>query len=290
MTDEGRETAWRWDRDGDGVWTLWFEQPGRDLNILDRPALDELDERLAEVEEDSSVQGVLIRSAKPAGFCGGTDLRLIHDAPSGAEVEALMRRGTEVLDRLMRLGPATTAVLHGACLGGGLELALACRHRVALATSVPLQLGLPQVRLGLIPGWGAIEHLPRLLAPKDALELLLFGVPIGFLQARSQGVVSRLISAEEPERLVETLSAEAPAERPFTVDAWAEELDFARAKLDRHSIDFPEAPAAILEVIEIDLARGPEAAREAAIARYVGLARDEAVREALEDFLARPSA
>lgn len=290
MTDEGRETAWRWDRDEDGVWTLWFDQPGRDLNILDRPALDELDERLAEVEEDSSVQGVLIRSAKPAGFCGGTDLRLIRDAASAAEVEAHVRRGAEVLDRLMRLGPATTAVLHGACLGGGLELALACRHRAALASSASLQLGLPEVRLGLIPGWGAIEHLPRLLAPKDALDLLLFGVPIGFLQARSQGVVSRLISAEEPERLVETLSAEAPAERPFTTDAWAEELAFARDKLDRHSIDFPQAPAAILEVIEIDLAGGPEAAREAAVARLVGLARDEAVREALEDFLARPSA
>lgn len=290
MTDEAREESWRWDRGGDGAWTLWFDQPGRKVNILDRPALDELDARLAEVEADPKVQGVLIRSAKPSGFCAGTDLRVFRNASSAGEIESYVRRGLDVLDRLMRLGPATTAVVHGVCLGGGLELALACRHRAALATSVPLQLGSPEVRLGLIPGWGAIEHLPRLLAPRDALDLLLFGNPIGFLQARSQGVVSKLVSADESERLAETLSAEAPAERPFTADAWAAELDFARDKLERHSIDFPEAQAAVLEVLEIDLADGPDAAREAAVARLVALAQGDDARDAIDDFLGRPGA
>ncbi|WP_165253172.1 enoyl-CoA hydratase-related protein [Paludisphaera soli] len=289
MTDEARDTAWRWDRGGDGVWTLWFDQPGRDRNVLDRPALDELDERLAEVEGDCGVQGVLIRSGKASGFCAGTDLQLLHDAKSNAEVEAYVRRGLDVLDRLMRLGPATTAVVHGVCLGGGLELALACRHRAALASSAPLLLGTPECRLGLIPGWGAIEHLPRLLAPRDALDLLLFGNPIGFLQARSQGVVSKLISADEPERLIETLSAEAPAERPFDAESWAGELDFARDKLERHSIDYPEAQAAILEVLETDLAGGREVAREVAVARLVALARGESAREAIEDYFHRPA-
>ncbi|OJW25847.1 MAG: hypothetical protein BGO49_22380 [Planctomycetales bacterium 71-10] len=287
MTDEARATAWRWDRGGDGVWTLWFDQPGRALNVLDRGALDGLDERLAEVEADASVHGVLIRSAKPSGFCAGTDLHLFGEA-SSAEVEAYVRRGLDVLDRLMRLGPATAAVVHGACLGGGLELALACRHRIALASSVPLQLGTPEARLGLIPGLGAIEHLPRLIAPKDALDLLLYGNPIGFLQARSQGVVGRLVSADEPHRLVETLAAEAPAERPFLMEDWRDELAFARAKLDQHSNDFPEAQAAILRIIEIDLAEGPEAAREATVPLLVELATSEASRDAVADFFERP--
>ncbi|MDG3004502.1 enoyl-CoA hydratase-related protein [Paludisphaera mucosa] len=287
MTDDARGTAWRWERGDGGVWTLWFDQPGRPQNVLDGPALDELDERLAEVEGDSSVLGVLIRSGKPAGFCAGSDLRLFQKAGTAAEVEAYVRRGLDVLDRLMRLGPATTAVLHGACLGGGLELALACRHRAALASSVPLQIGVPEARLGLIPGWGAIEHLPRLLAPKDAFDLLLYGHPIGFLQSRSQGVVSRLISADEPDRLVETLSAEAPAERPFLAEAWADELAFARAKLEQQAVDFPEAQAAIFEVIEIDLAQGPEAAREATVARLVHLAMADASRDAVADFFDR---
>lgn len=286
MTDEAHPTAWRWDRGG-GVWTLWFDQPGREVNVLDLAALDELDERLGEVEGDATVHGVLIRSAKPSGFCGGADLHLYGEA-SAAEVEAYVRRGLDVLDRLMRLGPATVAVVHGVCLGGGLELALACRHRVALASSVPLQLGVPEAQLGLIPGWGAIEHLPRLVSPKDALDLLLYGVPIGFLQARSQGVTCRLVSADEPQRLADTLLAEAPAERPFLADAWAEELAFARAKLEQHSNDFPEAQAAILKIIELDLAEGPEAAREATVARLVELSASEASRDAVADFLGRP--
>lgn len=287
MSDEARGTVWRWDRGDDGVWTLWFDQPGRPLNILDRAALEGLDDCLEEVEEDPSVQGVLIRSAKPSGFSAGGDLHVFAESKDGDEIEAYLRRGLDVLDRLMRLGPATTAVLHGVCLGGGLELALACRHRVALASSVPLQVGTPEVRLGLIPGWGAIEHLPRLLAPKDALEMLLFGNPIGFLQAKSQGVVSRLVSADEPERLVETLSAEALAERPFLADDWIDELAFARAKLERHSIDFPETQAAILQILETDLAEGPEAAREESIAKLVDLALGDSSRDAIADFFDR---
>ncbi|WP_165067624.1 enoyl-CoA hydratase/isomerase family protein [Paludisphaera rhizosphaerae] len=287
MSDEARGRAWRWDRGDDGVWTLWFDQPGRPLNILDRAALDGLDDCLEEVEEDPSVQGVLIRSAKPSGFCAGADLHIFAESKDGDEIEAFLRRGLDVLDRLMRLGPATTAVLHGVCLGAGLELALACRHRVALASSVPLQVGTPEVRLGLIPGWGSIEHLPRLLAPRDALEMLLFGNPIGFLQAKSQGVVSRLLSAEEPERLVETLSSDAPAERPFLADDWIDELAFARAKLERHSIDFPETQAAILQILETDLAEGPEAAREETIAKLVDLALGDASRDAIADFFDR---
>ncbi len=286
MTDEARATVWRWDRDDDGVWTLWFDMPGKSLNLLNPAALEELDQRLAEVEADAGVQGILIRSAKPAGFCAGADLHIFREAPS-AEVEAYVRRGLDVLDRLMRLGPSTVAVLHGACLGYGLELALACRQRVALASGVPLQLGTPEVRLGLIPGGGAVEHLPRLMAPKDALDMLLYGAPIGFLQARSQGVVSGLVSADEPERLLEILASEAPAERPFLPEEWLDELAFAKTKLEQHADDFPEAHAAIVRVIEIDLAEGPEAAREAVVANLVRLAATEESRAAIADFFRR---
>jgi enoyl-CoA hydratase/carnithine racemase len=286
MTEDARATAWRWDRSDDGVWTLWFDQPGRKLNVLGSAALEELDERLTEVEGDDSVQGVLIRGGKPTGFCAGADLRLLSEG-TAQEIEAYVRRGLDVMDRLMRLGPATVAVLNGACLGGGLDLALACRHRVGLATTTPLHLGTPEVRLGLIPAWGAIEHLPRLIAPRDALDLLLYGQPIGFLQARSQGVVGRLVSADEPQRLLEALAAEAPSERPFLAEEWRDELGFARAKLERHSNDSPEAQAAILRIIEIDMAEGPAAAREATVASMVELATSDYSRDAIADFFLR---
>ena len=287
MTVDTSRSAWRWDRGDDGVWTLWFEQPGKAHNILTADAFDELHERLAEVEESDSVRGVLIRSAKEAGFCAGADLRTIQKSSSAGEIEAYLRRGLAAFDRLSRLDPPTTAVVHGVCVGGGFELALACQHRVALASGKALQLGTPEVHLGLIPGWGAIEHLPRLLAPKDALDLLLLGNPIGFLHAKSQGAVNRLVSLDEPERLVESLALPAAPERPFLPDVWADELDFARVKLAQNPIGFPEAQAAILEILEIDLAHGPEAAREATIERLIELILSEPSRLAIDEFFQR---
>lgn len=287
MTVDTTRSAWRWERGEDGIWTLWFDQPGKSHNLLSDDAFRELDDRLAEVEEDESVRGVLVRGAKEGGFCAGADLKTIQRSQSTGEVETYLRQGLRVIDRLANLAPPTTAVLHGACLGGGFELALACQHRAALASHAALQLGTPEVLLGLIPGWGGIEHLPRLLEPKDALDMLLLGDPIGFLHAKSKGAVDRLVTHDEGERLNETLGLPAPPERPFTMEVWADELEFARAKLARRSVDFPEAQAAILEVIEIDLTRGPEAAREATIERLIDLMLSEASREAVNNFFQR---
>ena len=167
-----------------------------------------------------------------------------------------------MLDRLARLKVPTAAVVHGVCLGGGLELALACRFRVALASNVPLQLGCPEVQLGLIPAWGAIVRLPRLLAPRDALNLLLTGNPIGFLQAKSQGLVDRLVSQDEQDRIAETLEPRAAARRvPCDRATWHDELEFAAAKAEEQPADFPEAQQVIMQLIETDLTQGPEAAR-----------------------------
>ena len=92
-------------------------------------------------------------------------------------------------------------------------MALACRFRVALASNAPLQIGSPEIQLGLLPAWGAITRLPRLLAPRDALNLLLTGNPIGFLQAKSQGLVDRLFSQDEQARIAETLARGQPRAR-----------------------------------------------------------------------------
>lgn len=288
MTGEAARTAWRWERGENDVWTLWFDQTWRRHNVLDRPALDELDERLEEVERDGSASGVLIRSAKSVGFCAGADLKLFRQAKTADEIESYARRGMEVLDRLAALKPPTTAVLHGVCLGGGFDLALACKHRAAVASGIPLQLGSPEIHFGIIPIWGALQLLPRIMAPKEALDLLLLGNPIGFLQAKSQGAVDRLISEGESDRLLETLDFEPLAERPFDKETWEGEIEFARVKLAQHSLDFPQAPAAILEILQIDLDEGPEVAREASVAKLVDLALDEDSRAAIAEFFDRP--
>src|SRR4051812_40544345 len=192
----GAAESWRAEPGEDGVRTLWFDAPGRSLNVLDAAALESLDRRLDELERDPSARGVLLRSAKERGFCAGADLKTFLEAPSADALTSYLRRGLDVIERLARLNVPTTAVVHGACLGGGLELALACRCRVALASAEPLQIGSPEVQLGLIPAWGALVRLPRLLAARDALNLLLSGNPLGFLQAKSQGLVQRLVTQD----------------------------------------------------------------------------------------------
>ena len=123
MSDGQSQTTWRSETSSGDVTTLWFDCPGRSQNVLDAVAFDELDQRLAEIEGDSSTRGVLIRSAKPAGFCAGADLKTIQGCTSAGELAAYLRRGLAVLDRLARLEIPTAAVVHGVCLGGGLELA-----------------------------------------------------------------------------------------------------------------------------------------------------------------------
>lgn len=290
MTDGLSGRSWRVDRSDDGLWTLWFDCPGRTYNVLDPPAFEDLDGCLADLEGEDSLRGLLVRSDKTSGFCAGADLRTIRACSSLAELRGYLDRGLAVLDRLTRLEVPTTAVIHGVCLGGGLELALACRFRVALASNIPLQLGCPEVRIGLLPAWGAISRLPRLLAPRDALNLLLHGNPIGFLHAKSQGLVDRLITSDEHERIGELMTHEAAPARPFTADTWHEELDFARAKAADQSADFPEARDAIVEVIRTDLARGLEPARRLAIDRCVELAFRPPTREAIDDFFDRRQA
>ncbi len=287
MTVDTTRSAWRWDRGEDGIWTLWFDQPGKSHNLLSEDAFRELDDRLAEVEDDESVRGVLVRSAKAGGFCAGADLKTIQRSQSTGEVETYLRQGLKVIDRLSNLDPPTTAVVHGACLGGGFELALACQHRAALASHAALQLGTPEVLLGIIPGWGGIEHLTRLLEPKDALDMLLLGDPIGFLHAKSTGAVDRLVTPDEVERLNDTLGLPPAPERPFTREVWDDELELAREKLARRSINFPEAQAAIFEIIEIDLTEGREAAREATLERLIDLMLSETSRAAVSDFFQR---
>jgi enoyl-CoA hydratase/carnithine racemase len=287
MTEGVRRSSWRCDRGPEGVSTLWFDCTQRSHNVLDRVAFDELDGCLAEIENDPSVTGVLVRSAKPAGFCAGADLKTFLSGTSVAELEAFLGHGREVLDRLAGLKVPTVAVVHGVCLGGGLELALACRFRVALASNVPLQIGSPEIQLGLLPAWGAITRLPRLLAPRDALNLLITGNPIGFLQAKSQGLVNRLVSQDEAARITETLSRAANLERDRDREAWRQAIEFAQAQADDQPADFPEVQGMIMHIIEIDLEKGEAAAADAAVAQCAVLAFREATRQAITDFFNR---
>lgn len=280
--------SWRWDRGGGGLATLWFDRRDASRNSLDASRLDELDERLAEIESDRDVGVLLLRSGKPEGFCVGADLKQILASPSAQELETYFRRGVEVFDRIRRLRATTVALIHGDCLGGGLELALACRHRLALV-GAETRLGTPEVRLGLIPGWGAISDLPRLIGLRPALTLLLGGDPVDPRQAEALGLVDGCIAeGEQGDQLARLLSTTPPEPASWPPPDWEEALSQAREELSEDPDIVTEARRRILDVLEADLTMGRPAGIESALTGLSSLAMRPDVRDVLRAFFQRP--
>lgn len=203
----------------DGIADLVLDVPERSHNVLSREVLAELDQVLATIE-GQPLRGLIIRSGKPRGFIAGADVhefRRISDAARAAE---LTRAGQLVLRRLHLLPYPTLALIHGPCLGGGLELALACSYRIA-SDSDRTTLGLPEVKLGIHPGFGGTVRLPALIGPLPALSLMLSGRTIAARQARRLGLVDECV----PERHLlaaarDHLRRVPPTGRPPWHQAW----------------------------------------------------------------------
>jgi 3-hydroxyacyl-CoA dehydrogenase/enoyl-CoA hydratase/3-hydroxybutyryl-CoA epimerase len=170
-----------------GVAWLVLDDPGKKVNTLSSRLFSWFEERLVEAERSRPAALVLL-SGKPDGFVAGADIEELRTLTDPDDVVGLLRRGHELLSRLAALPFPTVAAIHGACLGGGLELALACRFRVA--TEHPkTKLGLPEVQLGLIPGLGGTQRLPRRIGVAAALDLILTGRQVDARQARKLGIV-----------------------------------------------------------------------------------------------------
>ena len=163
-------------------------------NVLSHDVLQELDALLDEVGQQS-VAGLIIRSAKAGGFIVGADVREFTHIKDAAAAAELARAGQRVFNRLAALPFPTAAVIHGYCLGGGLELALACRYRIARDDEAT-RLGLPEVRLGIHPGFAGTVRLPAVIGPLAALDLMLTGRSVGPRQALKLGLVDDAV----PER------------------------------------------------------------------------------------------
>lgn len=148
----------------DGVAVLTFDQPGSKANVLTRELWAEFGNALADLAARTDLKGLVLASAKPNVFIAGADLKLLANAPgpNDPDVRAFIEQGLRVLEQLEALPFPTCAAIDGAALGGGLEVALACDFRVC-GTDPKVQLGLPEVTLGLIPGWGGTQRLPRII-------------------------------------------------------------------------------------------------------------------------------
>jgi 3-hydroxyacyl-CoA dehydrogenase/enoyl-CoA hydratase/3-hydroxybutyryl-CoA epimerase len=188
------EAGFTREKDADGVLVLTLDVPGEKVNTLGKGMIAEFERLLSEVEADQSVRAIVIRSGKAENFIAGADIKEFTRIGSAEEGEALSRAGHAIFDRLEGCRVPVVAAIHGTCLGGGTELALACRYRVA-SDDPKTSLGLPEVMLGLLPGAGGTQRLPRLVGLATALDLILTGRALKAPRAHKAGLVDEVCPA-----------------------------------------------------------------------------------------------
>mgnify|MGYP001298820825 CR=1 FL=1 len=186
---------WQTSEGDDGVVTVTLDRADSSVNAFSRAMLDEL-EQIAERLAIDPPRGVVFHSAKPSGFAVGADIKAFVEYAKHDTVLENIQHGQRVFEAIARLPCPTVAAIHGACLGGGTELALACRQRIA-ADDDKTRIGLPEVMLGIHPGWGGTARLPRLIGATEALPLMLTGRNLSARRALALGVVDRLAAPAE---------------------------------------------------------------------------------------------
>src|SRR2546423_9362164 len=180
----------------DAICLLIFDRPESGANIFDAATLSDLDQQLDFIEEEESLQGVVILSAKKSIFIAGADLKtLLRQAQTG-EMGAFIAEGQRIFNRLAALKIPTCAAIHGACAGGGYEITLACDWRMA-SDDPATRIGLPETTLGLIPAWGGCTRLLRLIGAEKAAEVILKGKLYSAAEALQLGLVDEVVAREK---------------------------------------------------------------------------------------------
>jgi 3-hydroxyacyl-CoA dehydrogenase/enoyl-CoA hydratase/3-hydroxybutyryl-CoA epimerase len=268
--------------DGNALGWITFDDPDRPLNVLTEAVMRALGEALDQARaagREGRIGALVIRSSKPGSFIAGADLDAIAAISDRGEAEAKIRMGQAVFNDIGSLPVPTVAAVHGACLGGGLELALACTHRV-LSDSKKTTLQFPEVMLGFLPAWGGTTRLPRLVGMQASLDMLLTGRRLDAQKAKRLGVASEVV----PEALfadkvrafaLEVAGGRAPTPPKRTLIARALEatppgrklvLAIARKKVLSSTGGHYPAPLRILDILGAH-ATGPVEASLAAEAR-----------------------
>lgn len=163
---------WRLESDADKVLWLYFDKQNASVNTLDREVMEELSSIVDTLQNDTEHKGVILLSGKKTGFIAGADISQFSKFKDIDEAYALLRKGQNIIDRLEGLKMPSVAMIDGFCLGGGMEVALGCRYRV-VEDGPKTRLGLPEVKLGIHPGWGGSVRMPRLIGAMQGLNLVL---------------------------------------------------------------------------------------------------------------------
>ena len=282
-----------------GIAVVVFDVPGA-VNTISQAVGEELAALLDRLAQDPVVRGVVLMSGKPDSFIAGADIHEFVALRTAAEASALSRRGQELVQRIESLGKPVVAAIHGACIGGGVEIALGCAWRVA-SDHPKTQLQLSEVQLGILPGAGGCTRLPRLVGLRAALDMILTGKPVRAAKARKLGLVDELVHPailrEVAVRAADRLVREGPRERERPGGAPAALLDRtaigrqlvyrgARKQLLKKTGGHYPAPLAALDVVRIGLERGMDAGFAAESERFGELAVTDVSRNLVRLFFA----
>ena len=196
------------DTDADGIVTITWDMSDKSMNVIDMSVMDDLEAIVEKLKTDGAIKGAVITSGKDS-FCAGADLTMLdallkqyHAGVIRNELEAnkqlfeQSRRLSQIFRALETCGKPVAAAINGTALGGGLEICLACHHRVA-SDNEKTKLGLPEVKVGLLPGAGGTQRVARMAQPADALQFLLQGRELRVVQAQAMGLVDKVVPAKD---------------------------------------------------------------------------------------------
>ncbi len=246
---------WQADTDAQGIVWLTLDSPGVKVNVLSQAVLQEL-ATLLDGFDRQPPKGLVFRSGKRGNFIVGADIDEFATLASAEQARALVARGWDLFKRLAGVPYPTLALIRGHCLGGGLELALACRWRIAV-DEPGCSLGLPEVMLGIFPGWGGMRRLPALIGPPAALDLMLTGKTVDARRARSLGLVDHAVPPRVMDATARHLMATRPPRRKAPphlalLDTWPFKLLVAKRALKTVEAKDPHhhyaAPRAIVQI------------------------------------------
>ncbi len=181
--------------DDRGVVTAVLNVPDRPMNVFSKDVLEELRAIVHELQQAKNIKVALFRSGKESGFLAGADITGFTEVKSREQANAMISGGQDLFSEIEKLPCKTIAAIHGPCLGGGLEFSLACKHRIA-RDSDSTKIGVPEIMLGLIPGWGGTQRLPKQVGLSTGMKMILTGKHLSAKEAYSSGLVDRVVDSE----------------------------------------------------------------------------------------------
>lgn len=275
------ERAFHLTIDEQNIAWLAIDVPGEKMNTLQAAFAQEMQEVFATLEaQKTSLKGMVIHSLKPDNFIAGADVRMLNACQSASEAQALAKQGQEMFQTLSDLPFPVVAAIHGPCLGGGLELVLACHYRVCSDADIT-RLGLPEVQLGLLPGSGGTQRLPRLIGLLPSLDLILTGKQLRAKKAKQLGVIDACVAETILLDVAKKYVLDNSGKKRHQANTSAKEKLISHTQLGRKLIfdqaakktkqktrgNYPAADA-ILEVIRHGLDRGLKAGLELEAKRF----------------------